>query len=360
MPVVNRLVGHVLKVFVKNYTDKNLRVDLVEGDVVLRGVELDELVLAALLQLPPNLELRRVSCGFLHVHVPWRKLRSESVQLLLEVLLADVVEVPVPSDTAAAAFSPRPLPPQLAKLLRKGDGGGSGAKSSKRRAAKKPGATTAAAAEADVAAAEAERAKKAIPGFIEAIIEGISVQIKGVYFSLSLLGPPEDGDRHNMEPASSSSDRKRRPLPPLAFNISSLSIVSANSKWEPVPLAAAAKEGRRNGEVVVWKLVNLGAVTVEMGRVELFRLNPSIFRVMFRRKATETIPTDINIIATVPLVSIGFPGELWKRTLETLEDVMWLLNTAKRFAAAAAQQRNAAVVEVPQATTPGIPPAPSL
>ena len=81
--MLESFLARYLGCFLKDFTSEQISAHLLKGSVTLRDVELDLLALQELLvdQIPNALELQQVSCSFISLKVPWKRLRRRPVVL---------------------------------------------------------------------------------------------------------------------------------------------------------------------------------------------------------------------------------------------------------------------------------------
>ncbi|KHN82717.1 UHRF1-binding protein 1-like [Toxocara canis] len=70
------------KPFARNVTPDQISVQILSGKGELKNIELNEVVLTEVLELPTWLRVKRARCNRVAVKVPWTRLKSSPVQLV--------------------------------------------------------------------------------------------------------------------------------------------------------------------------------------------------------------------------------------------------------------------------------------
>uniref|UniRef100_A0AC34RQ42 Chorein N-terminal domain-containing protein n=1 Tax=Panagrolaimus sp. JU765 TaxID=591449 RepID=A0AC34RQ42_9BILA len=83
--IKNQIIKH-LSVFAKNLKPDQISLEVLSGTGELRNIVLNEDVLAEKLELPPFLKIRRAECNRLKVKIPWTKLNSSPVKIIIDEL----------------------------------------------------------------------------------------------------------------------------------------------------------------------------------------------------------------------------------------------------------------------------------
>ncbi|CAG9533480.1 unnamed protein product [Cercopithifilaria johnstoni] len=87
--IKNRIIKHLSK-FVRNITADQISVQILSGKGELKNIELNEIVLSEVLELPTWLRVKRAVCNRIAVKVPWTKLKSEPVKLFIDGIRVEV------------------------------------------------------------------------------------------------------------------------------------------------------------------------------------------------------------------------------------------------------------------------------
>uniref|UniRef100_A0A1I7V577 Chorein_N domain-containing protein n=1 Tax=Loa loa TaxID=7209 RepID=A0A1I7V577_LOALO len=87
--IKNQIIKHLSK-FVRNITADQISVQILSGKGELKNIELNEIVLSEVLELPTWLRVKRAVCNRIAVKVPWTKLKSQPVQLFIDEIRVEV------------------------------------------------------------------------------------------------------------------------------------------------------------------------------------------------------------------------------------------------------------------------------
>ncbi|KAM3726539.1 Bridge-like lipid transfer protein family member 3B [Dirofilaria immitis] len=87
--IKNQIIKHLSK-FVRNITADQISVQILSGKGELKNIELNEIVLSEVLELPTWLRVKRAICNRIAVKVPWTKLKSQPVQLFIDEIRVEV------------------------------------------------------------------------------------------------------------------------------------------------------------------------------------------------------------------------------------------------------------------------------
>uniref|UniRef100_A0A7E4VL87 Chorein N-terminal domain-containing protein n=1 Tax=Panagrellus redivivus TaxID=6233 RepID=A0A7E4VL87_PANRE len=83
--IKNQIIKH-LSIFAKNLKPEQISLEVLGGTGELRNIVLNEEVLSEKLELPPFLRIRRAECNRVKVKVPWTKLNSAPVEIIVDEL----------------------------------------------------------------------------------------------------------------------------------------------------------------------------------------------------------------------------------------------------------------------------------
>uniref|UniRef100_A0A0N5ABT9 Chorein_N domain-containing protein n=1 Tax=Syphacia muris TaxID=451379 RepID=A0A0N5ABT9_9BILA len=89
-------------IFARNITADQIDVKILSGKGELKNIELNELVLTEVLELPTWLQIRRAHCNSVIIIVPWTGLRTTPIKLFIDEIQVEVAltaDPPVPSGT---------------------------------------------------------------------------------------------------------------------------------------------------------------------------------------------------------------------------------------------------------------------
>jgi hypothetical protein len=84
----------ILNTFFKNFDKKNWSSALLKGKLHFRNLEFNEVVIHQLLELPPHLLVRRMTCDDLRIKATWTKLGSKPIEVQIGTIVLDLVEAP--------------------------------------------------------------------------------------------------------------------------------------------------------------------------------------------------------------------------------------------------------------------------
>ncbi|KAL3981942.1 N-terminal region of Chorein a TM vesicle-mediated sorter family protein [Acanthocheilonema viteae] len=87
--IKNQIIKHLSK-FVRNITADQISVQILSGKGELKNIELNEIVLSEVLELPTWLQIKRAVCNRIAVSVPWTKLKSQPVKLFIDEVQVQV------------------------------------------------------------------------------------------------------------------------------------------------------------------------------------------------------------------------------------------------------------------------------
>uniref|UniRef100_A0AAF5PGS6 Chorein_N domain-containing protein n=1 Tax=Wuchereria bancrofti TaxID=6293 RepID=A0AAF5PGS6_WUCBA len=87
--IKNQIIKHLSK-FVRNITADQISVQILSGKGELKNIELNEIVLSEVLELPTWLRVKRAVCNRIAVKVPWTKLKSQPVKLFIDEVRVEV------------------------------------------------------------------------------------------------------------------------------------------------------------------------------------------------------------------------------------------------------------------------------
>eukprot|EP00741_Cyanophora_paradoxa_P023079 tig00021537_g22289.t1 len=201
-------INKYLSIFFSNFSQDNLRLGLLKGEVELKDLEINQDVLQNLMYIPPMVLVRRIHISAVRAKVPITSLGSEPIVAYVERI--DVIaEEPPPN------FVPIPPSAGLKKLLDL-------IKKKQAEPAKKPDA-----------------GKRY--GLGERIGDGIRIELGALHLSWTTL--------------------KRQSL---SVDLQHLSVYATNSRWQVVPLKDAHKHVKLKGgsEIHVFKECALQSVSV--------------------------------------------------------------------------------------------------
>ncbi|KHN82696.1 UHRF1-binding protein 1-like [Toxocara canis] len=84
-----QIIKHLSK-FARNVTPDQISVQILSGKGELKNIELNEVVLTEVLELPTWLRVKRARCNRVAVKVPWTRLKSSPVQLFVDEIQVEV------------------------------------------------------------------------------------------------------------------------------------------------------------------------------------------------------------------------------------------------------------------------------
>uniref|UniRef100_A0A2R5LM64 Putative uhrf1-binding protein 1 n=1 Tax=Ornithodoros turicata TaxID=34597 RepID=A0A2R5LM64_9ACAR len=102
--IKNQILKHLSK-FAKNLSLDQIQLSTLRGHCELHHLELDELLLADLLELPPWLVLTRAVCNYVTLKIQWTKLKSVPIHLVLDEVLVEMETSREPRATGNASYS---------------------------------------------------------------------------------------------------------------------------------------------------------------------------------------------------------------------------------------------------------------
>ncbi|MFH4983216.1 hypothetical protein AB6A40_009925 [Gnathostoma spinigerum] len=97
--IKSQIIKHLSK-FARNITPDQIRVEILSGKGELKNIELNEVVLTEVLELPCWLRIKEAKCNRVAIKIPWTRLKSTPVQLFL-----DEIQVHVELTSDAPTFS---------------------------------------------------------------------------------------------------------------------------------------------------------------------------------------------------------------------------------------------------------------
>ncbi|KAE9553819.1 hypothetical protein FO519_002989 [Halicephalobus sp. NKZ332] len=83
--IKNQLIKH-LSVFAKNLKPDQISLEVLSGSGELRNIVLNEDILTEKLELPSFLKIRRAECNRVKVNIPWTKINSSPVKIIVDEL----------------------------------------------------------------------------------------------------------------------------------------------------------------------------------------------------------------------------------------------------------------------------------
>ncbi|KAL6057274.1 Vacuolar protein sorting-associated protein 13D [Balamuthia mandrillaris] len=206
---MQRIVGHVLNgymsSFVKDFSSENF------SNWELKNLEFKEEVIQRILNVPPNLEVKKVSCSSLSVSIPWSSLRSSPVVFYLGTV--DIV-LREPERLHCAAPS----------------------------------------SQASSNTAEQATSTSSGRGFAAKLLEGVKLQVKELHFTIQTLGPNK-----------SDTGSSNATLPPaLRLDVHNIVVQSTNANWEVVDLTETIQINAEKEELILYKELKLGSVSLSL------------------------------------------------------------------------------------------------
>ncbi|ELU09962.1 hypothetical protein CAPTEDRAFT_105822 [Capitella teleta] len=87
--IKNQILKHLSR-FTKNLSPSKINVSTLKGEGNLSNLELDELVLTDLLDLPTWLKISRASCNKVSIKIQWTKLKSQPICLYLDEIVVEM------------------------------------------------------------------------------------------------------------------------------------------------------------------------------------------------------------------------------------------------------------------------------
>ncbi|VDD93793.1 unnamed protein product [Enterobius vermicularis] len=87
--IKNQIIKHLSK-FARNIAADQIDVKILSGKGELKNIEINEVVLTEVLELPTWLRIRKAFCNRVAVRVPWTRLRSSPIQLFIDEINVEV------------------------------------------------------------------------------------------------------------------------------------------------------------------------------------------------------------------------------------------------------------------------------
>ncbi|KAH3762388.1 hypothetical protein Pelo_5779 [Pelomyxa schiedti] len=278
-----------MRVFLKNFSDRQLSTQVFKGEITMRNIELNEKVLQVLLKpIPPHLEIKSVSCGGLRIKIPWRHLKSEPVQVSLSDVRCIICE--------AVEVTPLPEIPALQKLFKK----------NKEPKSEEP---------------DPKKKKDKKHSFVDSIIENLQISVVGVHVAATLLaGPPSPSVTHH-------------PTTTFILDLEGFSVSSTNGRWEVIDSLSLMNElNRGKAAVTLYKQARINPITVSLQPpnsppVQLLRTPPIAINVTLQRSALNKKIIDLHIDTNISKLCLTWTLDSWGSTISYIES---LLSTFKR------------------------------
>jgi hypothetical protein len=201
---MERLVGlglsRYLSTYIKNFSAQKFQ------NWALNDLEFKEEIVQELVGIPPNLQVKKVTCNQIYAKIPWTRLGHDPIVLVADRIYIELEE-------------PYELKPISSLVSKKNE-------------------------------QQQQQKKKGAPGFIERILDNIKFEVHEIQFKVKTLG------KHRKN--------KYKLLPPIIFlHIRDIVIHSTNSKWQVVDLKEVHKVNAR-GEVLMFKEIHLGRVSISL------------------------------------------------------------------------------------------------
>ena len=332
------IVKRALKLFLKDTGDGgSTSVRLMRGEVSLRAVALDEQVLQYFLGLPRNYVLRGVQCGVLHVRVPWMRLRHEPVVVRIEHLCAEIAEL-APGTTPSAPEVPSKLAEWLAGVSSKDKN--KKKQSKKKKGKKKKGkkkkdksgkdddddddeeeeGTEQEQDELRMEGMSAPKKKKVVQSMLEAALDGLQVDIVGVLVTVAFAG----GVLAPCATAAEHARAARRALPCATLAVGGATVRSVDARRAPTDQQRAYREATAaDGTFTLRKELAVTDVELALGRDRVLAVPAAAVLLTARRRPCDFVASAATLDATVPAVTVAFPGLAWHNLLGIVSDVRW-------------------------------------
>eukprot|EP00698_Gefionella_okellyi_P000199 TRINITY_DN10174_c0_g1_i1.p1 TRINITY_DN10174_c0_g1~~TRINITY_DN10174_c0_g1_i1.p1 ORF type:complete len:1378 (-),score=349.79 TRINITY_DN10174_c0_g1_i1:71-4204(-) len=222
--LIAKKVNEAAGLFIKNFSQRNLDISLLKGDVEVKDIELNPDVFQELIGLPPSLRLKRATCSSVKVKLPSvLKITQKPVEVIvdkIDVVLAEPVELTA-LGTAFADWNNRK---RLAKL-KKHEGA-----EAKPKKPKKPGKR----------------------GFLENLIDGVTVIVNEVHMRVETLGPIKSESWNEFIP------------PAVRLDILGLRVYATDYQGHVVNLKKSRYKTNFGTEVTSFRTVSIDSISVAL------------------------------------------------------------------------------------------------